>query len=123
MRGHVDRALLALSEAELELYYAWVIDNRRTHFDSAITPFLQAVTDLQEAIKSGRWRQVDDHDDRLELYKLALKKVREAGYETTKDRVWDQYVSLAMRHCGTGYFLKKHDFEKYWQILEKEVTE
>ena len=64
---------------------------------------------------------MDDHDDRLELYKLALKKVREAGYKPTKDRIWDQYVSIAMRQSLPRYFLEKHSFEKYWQMLEKEV--
>lgn len=65
---------------------------------------------------------VDYVDDRFELYKLALKKVREAGYKPTKDRVWDQYVALAVSYQLPRYFLEKHDFERYWRMLEKEAV-
>ena len=58
-------------------------------------------------------------DDRFELYKLALKKVREAGYAPTRDRVWDQYVTLAVKHNLPKYFLEKHDFETYWEALKE----
>lgn len=54
--------------------------------------------------------------DRLQMYRLAIKKVREAGYPVTKDRIWDQFVSLCVS-TGMGYCLAKHKIEPYLLAL------
>ena len=59
------------------------------------------------------------HDDRMELYKLALKKVKEAGYPVTRDRVWDQFVSIAVR-SGLRELLEPHKSDPYFEQLRKE---
>ncbi len=70
-----------------------------------------------------KWRAAGGwlHGRPLELYKLALKKVREAGYKLTKDRVWDQYVALVMSCQLPRYFLEKHSLRntgEYWRRRE-----
>lgn len=54
--------------------------------------------------------------DKLEMYRLAIKKVKEAGYELTKDRIWDQYVTICMG-TGMGCCLSKHKIEPYLREL------
>ena len=70
----------------------------------------------REPIPAERSKKMKNEDDRFELYKLALKKVKEAGYPVTKNRVWDQFVSIAFR-CGLRECLKPHDSEPYFQRL------
>ena len=59
------------------------------------------------------------HDDRMELYRLSARKVAEAGYPTTKDRIWDQFVSIAVR-SGLRELLKPHKSDPYFEQLRKE---
>ena len=56
----------------------------------------------------------------LEAYRVAIKKVKQAGYPLTKDRIWDQYVTIAM---GSGWrkLLEKHRTEDYLEVLEEEI--
>ena len=59
------------------------------------------------------------HDDRMELYRLSARKVAEAGYPVTRDRVWDQFVSIAVR-SGLRELLKPHKSDPYFEQLRKE---
>jgi len=59
------------------------------------------------------------HDDRMELYRLSARKVAEAGYPATKDRIWDQFVSIAVR-SGLRELLKPHKSDPYFEQLKKE---
>lgn len=56
--------------------------------------------------------------DRLEMYKLAAKKCREQGFPLTKDRIWDQYVSISIR-SGMNDLLKPHKSEPYFEELKR----
>ena len=47
-----------------------------------------------------------------ELYRLSARKVAEAGYPVTRDRVWDQFVSIAVR-SGLRELLKPHRSQIY----------
>lgn len=58
------------------------------------------------------------HDDRMELYRLSARKVAEAGYPTTKDRIWDMFVSIGIRHYPE--LLKPHRSQIYFEQLLKE---
>ena len=60
------------------------------------------------------------HDDRMELYRLSARKVAEAGYPTTKDRIWDMFVSIAIRHYPDPELLKPHRSQIYFEQLRKE---
>jgi len=55
------------------------------------------------------------HDDRMELYRLSARKV---GYPATKDRIWDMFVSIAIRHYPE--LLKPHRSQIYFEQLKKE---
>ena len=59
------------------------------------------------------------HDDRMELYRLSARKVAEAGYPATKDRIWDQFVSIAVR-SGLRELLEPHKSDPYLSQLRKE---
>jgi len=59
------------------------------------------------------------HDDRMELYRLSARKVAEAGHPATKDRIWDQFVSIAVR-SGLRELLKPHKSDLYLSQLRKE---
>lgn len=50
--------------------------------------------------------------DKLAMYQLALKKVKQLGYPVTKDRIWDQYVALSMG-SGIPSLLSKHKSDLY----------
>ena len=58
------------------------------------------------------------YDDRLELYRLAARKVKETDYLPTKDRVWDMFVSIAIRHYPEC--IKSHNSKPYFEALKKE---
>lgn len=58
------------------------------------------------------------HDDRMELYRLSARKVAEAGYPATKDRIWDMFVSIGIRHYPE--LLKPHKSDPYFEQLRKE---
>jgi len=56
--------------------------------------------------------------DILEMYKLAAKKTKESGYPLTKDRIWDQYVSISFR-AGMKQLLRPHKKEPYFEELKR----
>jgi len=58
------------------------------------------------------------YDDRMELYRLAARKVKETGYPVTKDRVWDMFVSISIKHYPEC--LKPHNSKIYFEALKKE---
>lgn len=66
---------------------------------------------------SGVMQRLDP--DILEGYRLAIKKTRQAGYPLTKDRIWDQYVAMAMA-SGMRTLLQKHRIEDYLVYLQEE---
>lgn len=61
---------------------------------------------------------LDQH--KLAGYRMAIKKVKECGYPLTKDRIWDQYVTIAMG-SGIRSLLEKHRIDDYLSYLEQEA--
>lgn len=59
-----------------------------------------------------------EHDDRLEMYKLAAKRCKEQGYPLTKDRIWDQVVALSIR-AGMKHILEPHNAKPYFEELKQ----
>ena len=57
--------------------------------------------------------------DKLACYRIAIKKVKERGYPLTKDRIWDQYVNIAL-YSGIRDLLSKHRIEPYLDYLRQE---
>lgn len=61
----------------------------------------------------------ENMEDRYLLYKMAVKKVSELGFDMTKDRVWDQFVNLCISY-GMKSCLEPHKFQPYWERLQAE---
>lgn len=66
-------------------------------------------------------KQTQLDQDKLALYQIAIKRVKEAGYPLTRDRIWDQYVSIAMR-SGMRGLVDRHWIEDYLDELGVEVA-
>jgi hypothetical protein len=97
-------------------YGSWLRRNDPIAFQVGFNEWQQNTSQRRGKTPAERSKKMKNEDDRFELYKLALKKVKEAGYPVTKNRVWDQFVSIAFR-CGLRECLKPHDSEPYFQRL------
>ena len=64
-------------------------------------------------------KKMELDQDRLDVYRIAARRVQKAGYQLTKDRLWDEYVTLAMQ-SGMRGLLDKHRIEPYLRALGME---
>lgn len=63
-------------------------------------------------------RKMELDQNKLDVYRIAARRVQKAGYPLTKDRLWDEYVTIAMQ-SGMRGLLDKHRIEPYLELLGK----
>lgn len=61
-------------------------------------------------------RKIELDQDKLDVYCMAARRVQRAGYQLTKDRLWDEYVSVALQ-SGMRGLLDPHRIEPYFSFL------
>ena len=47
-------------------------------------------------------RKMELDQNKLNIYRIAMRRVQEAGYPLTKDRLWDEYVTIAIQSGMRG---------------------